>query len=855
MKLVKIKINNRIDRILNFDGDEQFHNNSYIIRNSSTGPQELFRMSSMPQLIDDQGTKELIVSITEDGDKVTVVFTPKNEKSKQKGAPEGLKLEGNSYVCKRKKNNRSDHFELNFQYQDNDNTTKTISLFIYFATSENSYDAIVDFGSEASQAVWVNGGNDHPVNLTKSIRDLHSDTDIKKADLDKFVQYESKTLYRSNYYVKKSLSSEPTSAWPVYDNGDWKFLKLNTDEVDKNYMQLPNSKLIRFDFGDYTNLVIEVGGNEKQLRLLQNSIVERILLNNIVKQVLKEIVSNADEEKGAYITLNILMPNIYPIHIAAKKLEWLAKDIKDLVQKASGNNSNQANEPSTNQNVSTDQSLIRFDKIRAVELRAISESDASMIGYINTYSADQQINYGTYLIMDAGKGTLDFSFMESVPKGTPYVNRCRAGIVGAGNAVTYGLLVGLVNDYLSQVYRDYQSKTEEEKHRLIQEFIYTKIIDKCDLADLTQLLKAVESYKKVYNNLYNGNPTHATIEESDEAKESMEEMKLSGFTAWITKLVNNRIYLSQESCQFVTYEIERIVYEVEQKLKDMLARKQTSLGDNKDKNIFEKVEGVIFTGRGFLMKELFDKMEAKLKELGIMKPNDTITTLRNESDMKGICININQMLCADQYDIAPSLQTIGLYNLNTDIRTKTESTDLPKKKNRKKSGSDPDFSTSWGDGFGFREANGEYIAHGGGNVSNEGILIPKDYISNSFSISIGGWRYLIKSGFQTHDSVLYFDGINYWLTSEGLTPQEIGDETQDKPKCPLGFESLFPNVVLRSKDQVVIPKKPEYSEQNQENPSESNDAPSDSQEQATEKTGVNERNLFQRIRDMFAPPE
>ena len=697
--------------------------------------------------------------------------------------------------------------------------------------------------------------------------------------MDSFVQFESDTLYKSNYFIKKQLSCEPACAWPKYDNDEWKFLALNSTALN-DYLQLPNSKLFRFDLDNYTDLTINVCDEEKQLIEFENGIVERILLNNIVKQVLKEIVSNANEKKGAYVTLNILMPNVYPIHLAAQKLEWLAEDIKSLANKTitltdantSGENSNQASEPSSDQQVSdkatTRPTVIKFDKIKAVELRAISESDASMIGYINSLPASQQIQPGNYLIMDAGKGTLDFSFMEVQTKETPYVNRSRAGIVGAGNAVTYGLLVGLVNDYLSHVYLGYQDKNEEEKHQLIKEFIFTKVL-KSDLAEITKLFKAVECYKKVYNELYKDNTPTITVKKAEEQQDEIKNLVIDDFTKWISSdgerlpgLVEQNSYLSEIGSQFVTCEIENIVNEVGEKLKEMLSCSTTTSDEEKEKNL-TPVESVIFTGRGFLMKELFDKMQEKLKELQIMKPDDKVITLEKESDMKGICIKINQKMITDKYDASPSQQTIGIH---TRIKVKNETTEnrgTPKQK-KKDSGIDPGTYDGWGGGF--REHNGEYTKQRGGNVSKEGIPIDREDITNDASISIGGWRYDIEPRFQCERNpqgkalknqkcLLYFDGINYWLTSEGINPQEIVDEIENKPRCPLGFESLFPNVVLNNAGQVVIPKMPESSEQNQGNPTESDAAPSDYEEQGTEETRDNERKWWQRIIDIIAPPE
>ena len=847
MKLVKIKINNRVDRILNFDFDDntKTHNNSYIIRNRGTGIQELFRISSIPQLIDDEGTKDLTIQVNDTDNELTIVFLPKNVKSKQREELPGLKLDGDNYICERRRCDGSDHFRLNFQYDN-----KTISLCIYFATSENTYDAIIDFGSEASQAVWLKGNSINPVNLTKNIQDMHAASalhDIKSiTELEKFDQFESNTLYKSIYYIKRQISSIPKRAWPRYDGNEWKFLTTSLKAVSKNdYLQLPNSKLIRFEFGNYTNLTIKVGNAERQLTQLKNDIIERILLNNVVKQVLHAIVSNADDE-GVYLTLNILMPNVYPIHIAAKKLEWLAKDIEELI---SGDNESKEE---------IDKETVSYGIIKAIELRAVSESDASMIGYINKkITVKQQIVSGIYLIMDAGKGTLDFSFMEVKTSGTPYVNRSRAGIVGAGNAVTYGLLVGLVNEYLSINFRDYQNKEEEEKQKLMKEFIYS--IYCADLAVLTTLFKAVESYKKVYNKLYQKNVVEPNIKPVDETKASIADLKLDDFIKWISSeqgdgLVETKTNLSKESRAYVTFEIEHVVNEIGQKLEDTIG--QTFTGTDGTENKFTDLQGVIFTGRGFLMKELFDKMEAKLKELGIMKRNDQVITLENESDMKGICIDINQKLISNKYDASPSQQTIGIHNNIAESRKKAKTEEKPKEKKHKKKGEgDPIRSDSWGQGWGYREVGNKSVITQSGNISKEGITIYRENIHNDTSISIGGWRYDIDPRFEDKDSTLYFDGINYWLTTKGLAPQGICDDFQDRPTCPLGFESLFPNIVLSGKNEVEIPKKPEPPKHNEVKPTEGDADDNKPDEHVEEKKPISQKKWWQKLIDLFSIPE
>lgn len=781
MKLIKIKINNRVERILNFDNREIFHNNTYIIRNHGNAAQELFRISSNPQLIDDEGAKYISVKIEENGNNLDVIFedkktqisksSPKSSRGNQgtvENEPEKNQLEKTDdgfLACKKQKPANADCYILKFKYGDAE-----ISINIYFASRENTYDAIIDFGSEATQATWFKEGRTNKINLTESILEMSKSAQSTVSEtLTDYVQYEDDTLYKSKYYIKKECDQNNPigNGWPTYDGECWKFLVQNSDSFTE-YLELPNSKLIRFDLSEYAKLKIKLNNKVKPLWEINDHLIERTLLNNIVSQVLHAITSSTDDENNAYITLNILMPNIYPIDIAAEKLEWLAKDIDNWRKSHAENKGN------------------KF----AIELRAVSESDASMLGHINNLKGGQGINPGVYLIMDAGKGTLDFSFLEVKKEGTPYVNRSRAGIVGAGNAVTYGLLVGLVNDYLSAYLVGYGRKNIQEKQGLIQEFMFSKILNE-DLAKKTALFKSVENYKKKYNELFSKQAAASEITQKDEANDNINSLALDEFIQWIDENNSKSLSLSSESQNYVTCEIEKIVNEAGQKLEGMVKCDNRLLPNG------EEATGVIFTGRGFLMKELRDKMTNKLIELGIIRSKDRIS-LPSDHEMKSICMNINQMLLADQYDAAASQQTIGIHNHIVD-GTKNQNASK-KMENQEKA-----VYGGLGMGVAIRYAGEGDYHQSRGNVSNEGIKISGQDISNSSSISIGGWRYVIKADFEKHDSILYFDGINYLLTTSGKAPFKLGSDTCEPNVCKLGFESLFPNVVVSDEKGIVIP--------------------------------------------------
>lgn len=805
MKLVKIKINNRVDRILNFDEPIQLHNNTFIIRDYAGGEAELFRIDKDAIVITDHGHLPLTIKRIDSGNGVLDVYLSteavdsKSNSSRgffsfgrsnevdQNDRISGLSEKDGSMVYEMTKPNNNDHYELRFHLivpsQNQENTTEInpISIFVYYATTDETFDAIVDFGSEASQALWRNKNDQEFVDLTASILKQHTSiTGKKKED---FVQFESKQLYKSIYYLRKELKESELTTWPVYDGNLWKFLVANDDLTTlRDYMQLPNTKLFNFDISEYTELEVLQDDETVLLKRLGNeeNIIGRILMNNIVCQVLHAIKKNSKKLDSAYIVLNILMPNVYPIHLVSEKLDHLAIDISKFLE----------DEKKTEDNSD-------FSRIKAIELRSISESDASFLGYYNS----KKVGFlrGNYLIMDAGKGTLDFSIMEFAKKGVPFVNKSRAGIVGAGNAITYGLLIGLVNDYLLTVLSGYQNKDINDKHTLIKEFIYNLFFEEQDIAKKMELLKAVEKYKKTYNQLFSKEPVE--VQKIDEPLNSLSDVfsdnkDKNSFLKFIEGLTQNDnnitgTNLSEESQKYVTTEIENIVNAAVRKLEDITTPDM-------------KITGVIFTGRGFLMKELQEVMHRQLIDHKIIGEGTPIKNGEDKgNEMKKICMEINQLLVSDKYDASPSRQSVAVHNGDIPAEDRANAPiDTETQERITEAGNDFDDDSHGG----YREASEDDYAKATIIPSEkiESVGIPVGKLTNASSIIIAGWRYDVNQKFQGKEATLFFDGFKYCLTADGVS-QQISANIANPSAASLGYESLFPNVNLQDKNGVKIP--------------------------------------------------
>ena len=776
MKLIKIKINNRVEKILNFDDDTESNNNHYIIRYSGShqDSKEIFRIAD--KYIDGRGERPLSVNVKfEDPNRVQVnieefVPAPKNSRDQRENHREAKSLfelddDDNGFICKGKKPKNIDMLEVLFTFGD-----ITHSIYLHYPSVGELYDAIIDFGSEASQACYIYDGEKQDINLTQSIRE---DAGLRANEDKEYVQYENDRLYKSIYYIKKELAAvSDIKEWPDYNGDVLKFLVSKETEVSdlSNYLQLPNSKLVPFRIADFAKTNIKVAGNNLPLWSIGRHRVERVLLNNIVYQVLATIEHSAvtNDIKKAYVVLNVLMPNVYPIHVIANKLNELAKNIEELVHQES------------------------FSHVEAVELRSVSESDASLLGYINSITnADRSISQGNYLIVDAGKGTLDFSMMHVNLDGG-YVNKSRAGIVGAGNAVTYGVIVGLVHDYLGEMLAGFLDEKADIRHKIMQEYIFGVVLKQGgqDVAAMGAFSAAVEQYKRFYNSLY-GKQLFRKLEES-EASLRMEELALTPLVQWIKKQTDDKKPLSKEGSDFVSSEIERIVDEAVGKMSDVLSCNNV----NDDDNV---VNTIVFTGRGCLMQELREMMLDRLRREKIIDEDCEVIVPKQEG-MKEGCLNINQVLITNQYDESPSRQTCGVINpiLGTPSKKKSQH----KKKVEEEKQPDWGYDDFIGGGGGVRRAGGaSYV----GQIEKDGIRISG--ISATSRVSIGGWQYNIDKRFKNKECTIFFDGSCYWITAPEVEEQPLDAAVIATANYTpqLTFESLFPNVNINSSSQVKIP--------------------------------------------------
>lgn len=796
MKLLKdLKINGRVEKILNFDKDDEA-NNHYIVKPQGRSPITLIELGANDNYVSTESKNKSLkfskVETEEAGDCITIKLTlgpnkqnntiPKDIKYNKKDSQNHILLLERTDIP---------HVILEFGIEGVDK-----KKLIHIHIEDVVYNAIVDFGSEASQACWLKDSpNPSFINLTSAIRKAIALTTDKDKD---FVQYEhdekeSMNFYRSIYFIKKEVSDNNLAkleSWPDYTDTTVRFLVKvteETEEIAQNYIQIPNTKILNFTTGGYAKNRVTINGDEIEIKDIKEGIVMTMVMNNIIKQTLMSIENNINstyqKDKACGLILNILMPNVYPIHIVSQKLNQLAENIGQIAGE--------------------------IPHINGVELRYISESDASLLGYINKHN-EKPLKKGAYIIVDAGKGTLDFSLIE-VDNKKALTNMRRGGIVGAGAAITYGMVVGLVHEYLYTYCEDFAAKSADKKEALIRHFIYNQILKCDDIAKLNMTMKNIENYKKVYNDSYG--EEHKNTETDNKFRHQFEQLNLSeggaSFNKVVESWINSKHYLTKESSKYVTAEIEMIVYEA-------LKRMKTAL----DK---ETAKVVVFTGRGCLMKELRVKLKKEMIAHRLLEDYDD-NELVPEETMKTGCMYINQLLTTGSYDTAESHQSFSILNRFEGKDDKKGGKE--KKKETKQEEVDTiDQLRNKIEERGISSILGGYrhAKESSGNLAH-GTDIGK--IENAMSlINIGGWLYSIDKRFVDKNCKIFFDGTQYIITADGVEPQELNNAViEGSQVAKLGFESLFPNINVddeKEENIIVIPQIPEMEKTTEEITSES----------------------------------
>lgn len=824
MKLLTALVNGRIDHTLNFDSLYPYPN-SYIAQISSSTSVNLMKFNS-------PSNKCVIFTDTENATyDITNIYLTEEEGAKngdynvknitfvlslhKNGAPRNGSSNGNNPNCSRGtdiiRNNKywSNNsltlpiqgycvYNVTIKFDINDITENKYAVVkINVAPKECIWDVVLDYGSEASQLLVSKRSQNNTINDICVLFDefyMAHNNNIPNCDNNgdvrtHYIQYDqdNKHYYKSLFYIKRKFSQGEKIGvnTPLGKlNDDILLLNLysNLQNEKKDYMIVPNLKIA--NHGGVILPNIDYGGNYTTAPQIGERDVYRKIVNAFMQIAIKR--TRLSDGTPRFLNVILLVPNTYRQDEVSKVLTHLASDIITL--------------SSSNGDTTT--------TVDGVEVSSISESDASFVG-IKHFMQDSTVlksQTGKYLIMDAGKGTLDFSVIEdniNNHTGYRYNSAFRAGIIGAGNSISYSVLLAIINHIF--LTNDELAKDENKRKKAITEFVNNNILaTNADLAEVTNLMRNVERYKRLYND---GLLKSSGISQPNAAQ----VQSITALNNLIVNMCEHKILVRDES--YINNMIDNICFAVSKKL-----------GCYYPTQAKYKIDHIIFAGRGFLMNKLRNRMEEVLKKYNksicgdakVHKFEDLVNTA-NTVTPKNICMFIINAIRDGKYNG----HLVGIPYIALDTSENQSSTTTPNGEAKKKQ--TIPFADKFKDGIGWliEQMFGTSYKENSekGVVTNHCDIVAgcKDIIKdNNDVLVVSGMFYNINM--QLRDNTervpvrIFFDGIDFVVRREqwlGRPSEVIEINPHNRLDGNYVFESTFPFLLTNQSGEIPFPRKVE----------------------------------------------
>lgn len=659
------------------------------------------------------------------------------------------------------------------------------SVTIYLAPSSRIKDVVIDSGSEATQMAMFerNSANQSINDICPIFEDVYRyfnvgncESDAIKSDAKNYIQAEvdgnitNDKLYKSQFFVKKDNTKEEIDTFNILANSEERnnlgvFLmmlhKVDLSNNIRGYIQLCNMKIASFNGIPLPRVTV---GNESRsiLEVGCDNCFYRKYLNVFIYTVLKRFCNQADAD---VLSIHVLMPNVYSSEDVQKRVDHIIEDTQKMI----------------------DNDTTFKSHIKGFSVVPVSESDASLIGVMAT-KTDNNDRQGTYLILDAGKGTLDFSITE-IDKDLRFNNLLRNGIVGASAAISYGFLFDLMEAF----FREKNIKMSTSREEFMRKFIYGNVLGNTDegreneggdVYVLNKLMNAVDAYKIKYSSgrLVDYSETHTDVVILGEDK-----IKLSTFSDWVENC-NMKVPVNN-----VNAIIDAIVKEFVDKL-DISNR-------GVDNNYKYIPDYVVFSGRGFLFPDFKNRMLDELRDI-FPRIREVCIDSRQNVNNKNVCLFISQTINAGNYKFQyipkgnevveePVEQKTNIEKKKVDFRKLYHRAHILLKEGRLPTIEDLPQRP--------KPSNVE-----NNDVFADGVKIacrPNDIIA------LGGSLYLIPSDCSESVAVLFYnngkivmrykDNNGEYRVSDLHNPLNI--------EAGLAFESLFPHAHIDNSNSIKIP--------------------------------------------------
>ena len=467
----------------------------------------------------------------------------------------------------------------------------------------NITDAAIDFGSEASQIkVGTSRMNINHVmyeyfySKTGWHKVPEGDVDIKNGLWQSDKNYD---LYRSVYFIHKKPGITKFAEVPN-KNGETTFIQaLMPLNVEKDYYKdlilLPNLKLMDI-MGDANNVMMTPIEAFEGSDILNNTVMSnltdhefrqntlRLILSNLLHCIITKTNTNTVAGKR-YLRLVMLMPNVYNQRKVYSIIEGLYRDFDTIVE--------------------NDEEMAR--KFAGIEIAVISESDASFLGALQSHNdmitsvPDAPHQY--FLIVDAGKGTTDFSIMRASDGNICVWNSLyRGGLPASGHAMTYAIYEAIWAFFKRRKNLDLDTLLREESDR-------TKILE---------FMNQMETLKSNYSTF--------TVQPDDKIELSTTCESLNDVNANIKELIKHG-YLVEGTHEIMEKKVDEMSQIVVLNIKKYMISAHRGC----------KFGRVLLTGRAFMLDAFRNALIKHLNDEGLADENCTKSF--NGDELKRLCLD------------------------------------------------------------------------------------------------------------------------------------------------------------------------------------------------------------------------
>lgn len=211
------------------------------------------------------------------------------------------------------------------------------------------------------------------------------------------------------------------------------------------------------------------GNRQKENSFSNNDVLFTNYLQEAFEIIDKEYKSKQSDSKShCLVSIHIVMPNNLGCHRLLQEMQKIQKYLNTIM------NPNYA-------------SIAGFD------VSVLYESDVS---FADVFS--DNFKEGHYLIIDLRKNDLDFSAINFTSDPIRILHLYRDVILGAGNALSYAMLLVILRGFLNA---EKPGIKPEESEPLIKQFIFEKILGTNDTELLEELLQLLDRYKAKYYGL------------------------------------------------------------------------------------------------------------------------------------------------------------------------------------------------------------------------------------------------------------------------------------------------------------------------------------------------------------------